>query len=63
LARAAELEAAGAVVFTIGLGGDVDRELLAEVASRPEGFFESPTAAELAAIYAQISDRIACEVP
>jgi Mg-chelatase subunit ChlD len=59
-AEAAALGAAGALVYTIGLGADIDRELLRAVATSPDRYQESPTAADLAAIYAKISARLAC---
>ncbi len=51
---------AGLLVFTIGLGEDVDRELLESIASRPEWCFLAPDANELAAIYRQIAYEIPC---
>ncbi len=51
---------AGLLVFTIGLGDDVDQPLLASIASRPEWCFVAPDAAELAAIYRQIAYEIPC---
>jgi Mg-chelatase subunit ChlD len=63
LGEAARLKAAGALVYTIGLGNAIDRPLLAAVAGRPEDYFESPTAGDLARIYGQIIERLACAVP
>ena len=54
------LKAAGVRVFTIGLGADADAALLREVASAPADYYESPAEADLATIYAQISERLAC---
>ncbi|RIL09326.1 hypothetical protein DCC79_11420 [bacterium] len=61
LAQAAALKAAGARVYTIGLGGDIDRDLLRAVATSADRYRESPTADDLARIYAEISERLACE--
>ncbi len=61
LVAATAVKAAGALVYTIGLGADVEPELLRQVATSPDRYFESPTAADLAEIYRQISERLACE--
>jgi len=61
-AAATALKATGAVVFTIGLGDAVDQGLLREAASSADRTYASPAAADLAAIYARISERLACEV-
>ncbi len=60
LAQADRLKAAGTLVHAIGLGDEVDRELLRAVASAPDRYHESPTAADLAAIYGAISVRLGC---
>ena len=59
-AEAAKAE--GITLLAIGLGdaADVDFELLRAVASRPDLVFQAPSAAELAAIYAQIAYTIDC---
>ncbi len=61
VAEAAALKDAGAVLFAVGLGADVDAGLLQQVASEPDDYFESPTTADLATIYGQISERLACD--
>jgi Ca-activated chloride channel family protein len=61
LDAAAAVKAAGALVYTIGLGANVQPELLKQVASSDDRYFESPTVADLAEIYRQISERLACE--
>lgn len=60
LDEAAAAKAAGAVVYAIGLGPDVDDGLMRAVASSPAHFIPSPTAADLAAIYARVSTRLVC---
>ncbi len=60
VARAGEAKAAGVVVYTIGLGAEVDAEALAAIASRPEGYFAAPEAEALAGIYAQIATALPC---
>ncbi len=62
VSRAADaLKATGALVYTIGLGDAVDRALLQQAASSADRFYSSPSAADLASIYAQISERLRCE--
>ena len=51
---------AGVIVFTIGLGDEIDVDALARMASRPEYFLRAPDAEGLAAIYAAIAVRIPC---
>lgn len=60
-AAATRLDALGARVFAIGLGADVEAELLRAVAGAPDRYYASPSAADLAGIYGAISERIACE--
>ena len=61
----AEVEArqakdAGIVIFTIGLGNDLDTEGLRSIASRPQWFYSAPSAEELAGIYRGIAVAIPC---
>lgn len=53
-------KADGVVVFTIGLGADVDDEALARMASRPSFAYRAPTADDLAAIYRAVAGAIPC---
>jgi Mg-chelatase subunit ChlD/sugar lactone lactonase YvrE len=62
LAQADALKHLGTLVYTIGLGQEIDRPLLRAVATSPDRTFESPTDSQLQAIYGQISDRLACDV-
>jgi len=55
--RAANIE-----VFTIGLGSDLDPNMLRRIASSPANYFPSPTNAELEGIYLQIAGRIQAQV-
>ena len=57
-AQAAKSE--GIVVFTIGLGEDLDLDALSAMASKPAYFYRAPDAEDLAAIYAAIAVEIAC---
>ena len=52
-AEAARL--AGAMIFAIGLGGDVDGTFLTQIAGASERYLPAPTPADLAAIYAQVA--------
>lgn len=60
-AQADALKRLGALVYTIGLGSAIDRTLLQDIASSPDRYYESPTDAQLQAIYGQISARLACD--
>lgn len=62
LAQGDALKARGALVYTIGLGNEIDADLLGLVATSPDRFYRSPTTDDLAAIYAQISERITCDL-
>ena len=55
-----EANRAGVPVFTIGLGDDVDEELLREIATYPEYAFLAPTAEELEQIYRDIAYTLEC---
>jgi Mg-chelatase subunit ChlD/DNA-binding beta-propeller fold protein YncE len=57
-AAAEAARAAGLLVYAIGLGGDVDGALLADMAGAPERYFQAPTAADLARIYGLIAKRL-----
>ena len=66
VAQAAAAKAAGTVIFTIGLNltnlpfatEAVARSTLQDIASTPDAYFESPTSAELAGIFAQIGEIV-----
>jgi Mg-chelatase subunit ChlD len=61
VARAAEAkEEHGIVVFTIGIGEEIDYEALQAIASEPEHFFVGTTADDLDLIYRQIALEIPC---
>jgi hypothetical protein len=51
---------AGIVLFTIGLGDDLDVEALRRMASRPAYFYAAPDAEDLADIYRGIAVAIPC---
>jgi Mg-chelatase subunit ChlD len=63
LAEGQALRAGSVLVYTVGLGPQIDEELLRAVATSPDGYFASPTAADLESIYRQIAGRLACDQP
>lgn len=58
--RAGIAQARGVLIFTIGLGAELDVDALRQIASRPDYFFMTPDADELAAIYRAIAVSIPC---
>jgi Mg-chelatase subunit ChlD len=59
-AEARAAKDAGAVLFTIGLGSDLDTEALRGMASKPEYLYVAPDAEALAGIYRGIAVAIPC---
>jgi Mg-chelatase subunit ChlD len=57
---AERMHAAGITIVTIGLGDELERDALREIASWPSGFYEAPDAEDLAAIYEQVAVEIPC---
>ncbi|MFN2115150.1 MAG: VWA domain-containing protein, partial [Anaerolineae bacterium] len=51
---------AGVTLVTIGLGSDVDDELLESIATEPRYYFKAPNAEDLVAIYREIAVVIPC---
>jgi hypothetical protein len=50
------------LVYTIGLGDQIDTALLRDaLATTPDRYYASPSAEQLALIYAEIGERLACE--
>jgi Mg-chelatase subunit ChlD len=58
MATADKLKAAGITIFTIGLGSDLDRDLLKQIATSADKFFEAPSETELAKVYTDIALEI-----
>ena len=58
--QATTIRAQGVDIFTIGLGKDVDIDILQNIAGSPTRFFSAPTTATLSQIYRQIGQSI-CE--
>lgn len=57
--RAEEAKRGGIIIFTIGLGDDLDFGALERIASRPEYYYHAPSAEDLAGIYQAICRVIA----
>ncbi|MFN8472983.1 MAG: VWA domain-containing protein [Anaerolineae bacterium] len=57
-AAAAAAKAAGTRIFTIGLGSDVDPNLMRDLASSPSDYYFAPDSSQLDAIYQQIAGAI-----
>lgn len=58
-AQAADrIKAKGFTLYTIGLGADLDFDLLASIASSPDRFYAANSELDLAAVYADIGRRI-----
>lgn len=55
---AGQFRSAGRDVYTIGLGLDVDRWFMRQVATAPNFYFEAPTEYDLVGIYTAISRRV-----
>ena len=60
LATADDIKAGGIVLFTVGLGSDVDEDLLRDAATSPDHYKAAPDAAMLEAIYRVIARSIPC---
>jgi YVTN family beta-propeller protein len=57
---AADLGALGADVYVIGLGLDADAAFLRSLVSRGNGYYAAPSAADLAALYAEVVGEAGC---
>jgi Mg-chelatase subunit ChlD len=58
--RAEDAKRSGVVIYTIGLGDELDFDALEQIASGPESFYRAPDAEQLADIYRQIAVEIPC---
>jgi hypothetical protein len=50
----------GIVIYSIGLGSNVNTGLLRNISTSPDHYFEAPSTEELNAIYQQIAELISC---
>jgi hypothetical protein len=62
VAEAQRAKDAGVLLFTVGLGADLDEAALRNMATRPEYFYTTPDAEALAEIYRGIAVAIPCPV-
>src|SRR3989344_2002169 len=62
-AAANTLKQGGAVLYTIGLGKDVNKSFLSRIASSADNFLEAPSTTTLNSVYKKISGSICKEVP
>ncbi len=58
---AERLKLTGVTVFSIGLGPDVDQELLSFLATSPGHYFFAPDASDLRSVYGAVAETIPCE--
>ncbi|MEO8082587.1 MAG: VWA domain-containing protein [Ardenticatenales bacterium] len=58
VAAADQIRAKGITIYTIGLGPDIDTDLLKSIASSPDRFYAANSELDLAAVYADIGRRI-----
>ena len=63
IAAGEALRSAGTAVYAVGLGRDVDAELLARLASGPSRLILAPRAEDLARIYAELARDLPCDRP
>lgn len=61
-AEAEALRDMGVMVFAIGLGQDADGALLRDIAFRPDAYYPSASATDLAIIYRRVLESLACLV-
>ncbi len=61
LAEAEATKSVGIVIYTIGLGQNVNADLLGTVASSPDHFLSAPSTSDLDDIYSQIANVILCQ--
>jgi choice-of-anchor A domain-containing protein len=63
LAAAQAVKQAGTRIITIGLGHDIDDELMQAMASTETDYHSAPTSADLLAIYLEIAGGLHCVTP
>ena len=62
LDAASAAKASGIRLFTVGLGQDVEQDVLRAMASRPEDFYYAPDGEDLGAVYDAIAVAIPCPI-
>jgi uncharacterized protein YegL len=60
---ASQARAQGISIYTIGLGNQVNQDILSNIAGAPERFFSAPDTNTLASIYSQIESSICVRKP
>jgi fibro-slime domain-containing protein len=60
LLLAERLRRAGVEIWTVGLGSEIDRELMRQIAGESGRYLEAPEAEALAGIYAALVERLTC---
>ncbi|MFN2251716.1 MAG: VWA domain-containing protein, partial [Anaerolineae bacterium] len=60
LRAAAEARAADVLVYTIGLGTDVDETALRQIAGAADRYYFAPDSSDLARIYGEIARDLMC---
>ncbi len=60
LESAAAIKGAGMRLYTVGLGADIDRDLLRQVASGPGYYLEAPSGDDLEALYRSLAVNVGC---
>ena len=63
LKEALDAKKDGLIIYTIGLGGEVNKSFLKQIASTENNYFFAPTAIDLETIYKNISSDICKETP
>lgn len=63
LSAAERAKASGIRVISVGIGQDVDSELMIRMASAPDDYYFSPTGSDLSDIYLSIASRITRAAP
>lgn len=63
LSSALEVKKSGVVIYTVGLGRDINKDFLKSLASSPDNFFETPSTSTLSSVYNKISSSICKELP
>ena len=58
-----EARASNISVYTIGLGSDLNSELMQSIATKPEQYYQAVSGSELSSVYAKIASAICKKSP
>jgi Mg-chelatase subunit ChlD len=61
--EASSLKNEKVIIYTIGLGKDINKSFLSKIASEPKNFLEAPSTTTLKTVYQKISTAICQELP